>query len=431
MKTKGMRARMRAGMKENETGRIINGPSEGGVTGILEERTAYNIVENEQENSAEITMYGEVVQDRPRRYWDEEKDNERLYIVQGEFLKDLEEVKNCGRITVRINSPGGELYAGIAIMNRLSELDGEVVTIVDGIAASAASIILQGGKKRKVHKGSLVMVHGASSFFFGYYNRKQLKEKADQLDAANRTAIEAYAQRTGLERDEISALLDQTAWMTGQEAIDKGFADELVEGGSVAMSISQDNAYMMVNGIRMSTAGFERIPEGIQVVNEAVIPGNHPVITDKTNRNEGGTEMTAEELREKYPALVAEIEASAKPDGGDGKDERGAISEAVAAERKRISEIDEIATMVGDRELVKKAKFESGMTAAELALESMRQQAKMGRQFMQDAHEEVGVSGANGVAAIPCGSMQEEMSQSDIEAGAALIAGIQSKEGKV
>ena len=302
-------------MKENETGRIINGPSKGGVAGILEGQTAYNIVKNEQENSAEITMYGEVVQDRPRRYWDEEKDNERLYIVLGEFLKDLDEVKNCGRITVRINSPGGELYAGIAIMNRLSELGGEVVTIVDGLAASAASIILQGGKKRKVHKGSLVMVHGASCFFFGYYNRQQLKEKADQLDAANRTAIEAYAQRTGLEREEISAIMDQTAWMTGQEAIDKGFADELVEGGNISMSISQDSAYMMVNGIRMATAGFERLPEGIQVVNDAVMPGNDPVITDKNNRNEGGTEMTAEELREKYPELVEEIEASAKQIG--------------------------------------------------------------------------------------------------------------------
>lgn len=430
MKTKGMRARMRTGMKENETGRIINGPSEGGVTGISEERTAYNIVENELEDSAEITMYGEVVQDRPRRYWDEEKDNERLYIVLGEFLKDLEKVKNRRSITVRINSPGGELYAGIAIMNRLGELDGEVVTVVDGLAASAASIILQGGKRRKVHKGSLVMVHGASSFFFGYYNRKQLKERADQLDAANRTAIEAYAQRTGLEREEISALLDQTVWMTGQEAIDKGFADELVEGGSVSMGISQDSAYMMVNGIRMPTAGLGVIPEGLPVVNGAVIPGIDPVIADKTNRNEGGTEMTAEELREKYPELVAEIEASAKPSGGDGS-ESNAVSEAVAAERKRISEIDEIAGMVGDRELVKKAKFESGMSAAELALESMRQQAKQGQKFMRDAHEDVSGSGANGVTAIPCGSMQEELGQSDIEAGAALIAGIQSEEGKV
>ena len=422
--------RMRTGMNESEAKRIINGPLGGGVTGILEEQTAYNIVENELEDSAEITMYGEVVQDRPRRYWDEEKDNDRLYIVLGEFLKDLEKVKNRRSITVRINSPGGELYAGIAIMNRLGELGGEVVTIVDGLAASAASIILQGGKRRKVHKGSLVMVHGASSFFFGYYNRKQLKERADQLDAANRTAIEAYAQRTGLERDEISAILDQTAWMTGQEAIDMGFADELVEGGSVSMSISQDSAYMTVNGIRMSTAGFERIPEGLQVVNDAVIPGIDPVITDKTNRKEGGREMTAEELREKYPDLVAEIEASARPSGGDGS-ESNAVSEAVAAERKRISEIDEIAGLVGDRELVKKAKFESGMSAAELALESMRQQAKQGQQFMRDAHEDVSGSGANGVTAIPCGSMQEELSQSDIEAGAALIAGIQSKEGKV
>lgn len=408
-----------------EKTKIRNGPAAGGTTGILENQTAYNLVENEEEDSAEITMYGEVVKDRPRSFWTDEED-ERLYIVLGEFLDDLEKVKNRSRLTIRINSPGGDLYAGLAIMNRLSELKGDVVTIVDGLAASAASIILQGGKKRKVCHGSMVMIHGASTFLFGSYNAEKLEEAAKQLDAANRAAAEAYIQRTGIDKKEIQSLMAKTEWMTGQEAIDKGFADELIDNGNISMSVSPDNAYMSVNGIIIPTAGFETLPAGLTVDNHMVIPGSKPVITDK-NKNEGGnTEMTAEEMRAKYPEIVAEIEKNAvTAKGGESETEqKEAVKAAMEEERKRISEIDEIANLVGDKELLKRAKFEQPMSAAELALEAMKQQAKLGAQFMNDSGDDARNSGAEGVVPTPAGDMQGELEQNDIMAGAALLAGI-------
>lgn len=408
--------------------KIINSLTEGNVQGVSENHEAYNIVENEKEDSAEITMYGQVVTNRPRDYWSDEK-NKGLYIVLGEFLEDLEKIKERSKITVRINSPGGELYAGLTIMNRLSELKGDVVTIVDGLAASAASIILQGGKTRRVHNGSMVMVHGASLFLYGSFNKAKMEEAVKQLDAANRAAIEAYSQRMNVSKDEIREVMEKTEWMTGQEAINKGFADEMIDTGGVSMSISQDNAYMVVNGIMMSTEGLETLPEGIRVDKEMVIPGIKPVVADK--KSEGGQfEMTEKELREKYPELVAKIEEKAalqgKEDGEKGQESQ--VADAVCAERKRISEIEEIANAIGDRELLHKAKFDTPMTAAELALEAMKQQARQGENFMKNSSEDIQKSGVGAVIPVPGAGMKEEMEQSDIMAGAKLIAGI--KEGE-
>lgn len=398
--------------------RIMNGP-EGEVTGTLENQEAYNITENEDDDSAEITMYGEVVKDRPRGFWTDKEDT-RLYIVLNEFLNDLEKVKNRSKLTIRINSPGGDLYAGLAIMNRLSELKGDVVTIVDGLAASAASIIMQGGKKRKVHKGSMVMAHGASLFLYGSYNAKKLDEVAKQLTAADNAAVEAYVQRTGLEKSEVRKIMTETTWMTGQEAIDKGFADELVDTGSVSMSISEDKTYMFVNGVAIPTMGFETLPEGLEVTRNMVIPGSKPVVADINNQEKGGKEVTLEELKNKYPELIAEIEQDAKNSGG-GRSEQDVVKQ----ERERIEEIEKIANAVGDKELLHKAKFETPMSAAELALAAMKKQAEAGISFMENLNEDTKNSGVEDVDSMPCGNPQDEMEQSDIEAGAKLIAGVE------
>ena len=139
----------------------------------------YNFVELE-DNSVEITMYGNVVQDRPIDFWTGEP-VPGLFIVLNEFLQELEKIKEKEQITVRINSGGGELYAAISIYNRLKELK-NVITIVDGLAASAASIILQAGKIRKVYAGSQVMIHGASLFLYGSYKTNKRRYKNNKLD---------------------------------------------------------------------------------------------------------------------------------------------------------------------------------------------------------------------------------------------------------
>lgn len=140
--------------------------------------------------------------------------------------------------------------------------------------------------------------------------------------------------------------------------------------------------------------------------------------------------MTAKELREKYPELVSEIVAEAE--GQKEKDAKAileqSVKNAVEEERRRISEIDEIAPAVMDRDLINKAKYEKPMTAAELALEDKKQQAKLGKKFMNELKEDGEDSGVDSVLPLPGKELKDEISQSEILSAAKLIAGIQEGE---
>ena len=99
-----------------------------------------------------------------------------LYITPEGFLEDLEAVKNKSQITVRLNSCGGDLYTGIAIHNALKELSGEINVVVEGIAASAASVIMCAGDTVTVHRGSLVMIHGVTVVLWDIFNIQDIKQ---------------------------------------------------------------------------------------------------------------------------------------------------------------------------------------------------------------------------------------------------------------
>ena len=148
-------------------------------------------------NDAELNLYGEIVSDRPID-WYTGQPTEEAYIVSSELLEDLEELKTKDNITIHLNSVGGDLYAGLAIYNRLKALPAKITTINDGLAASAASIIFQAGDTRKVHAGSNIMVHQAAGFLFGYYQLNDLNQVSKQLRAANKTAI-TYTLRLAAE----------------------------------------------------------------------------------------------------------------------------------------------------------------------------------------------------------------------------------------
>ena len=123
----------------------------------------YNIVINEDTNSAEINMYGEVVATRPTDWWTGETIPGN-FIAQDEFLRDLEGLTGKDSITVHINSVGGDMYAGIAIYNRLKGLAANVTTINDGLAASAGSLIFMAGDTRKVNAGSNIAIGVAKRY---------------------------------------------------------------------------------------------------------------------------------------------------------------------------------------------------------------------------------------------------------------------------
>ena len=353
------------------------------------------------ENDAEISMYGEVVDSRPVDFWTGNP-IEGNFIAVDEFLQDLEELGTKDNITVHINSVGGSLYAGIAIYTRLKSLPAIVTTVNDGLAASAGSIIFQAGNKRKVHAGSNIMVHQAMGFLFGYYNNRDLKDVIKQLDAGNKAAVNIYAEASGREPENIKALVDKETWMTGQEAVDYGFADEVIEGGvQVSMSLTADRTAMLVNGVALSTRCMSNIPQRIPVMPAQNIVSHEaahtPVADKETLKNGGNSKMedikTVDELKATFPELVAQVENSAKASGNTA---------GIEAERARIQGIEAIEAAIGDKELVNSAKYgDTPLTAEQLAFKAMQAQAAIGATVLANLEKDAQASGVEGVAAAP------------------------------
>ncbi len=361
-------------------------------------------------NDAEINLYGEVVDEHPVDWWTGEPIPGN-FIALDDFLRDLDDLGTKDNITVHINSVGGSLYAGLAIYNRLRALSANITTINDALAASAASIIFMAGNTRKVNAGSSLMIHGAASFLYGYFQVPDLKDAIKMLENANKTAVAAYAQATGKDSASIKTMVDRETWMTGQEAVDAGFADEVIDGEiEVNMSLSSDKRFIVSNGVAMSTRGMSAFPAAAAVMTQeqtaamfggasskpSASPATEPV---NANKNAGGKNMepitNMEELRKAYPDLANQIEAEAKD---------SARTEGIEAERARIQGIEAIENAIGDKELVKAAKYgENPMTADQLAFKALAAQAAIGATVVKNLEDDAANSGAAGVSANPTG----------------------------
>ena len=371
----------------------------------------YNIVVNEADNSAEINMYGEVVATRPTDWWTGEPITGN-FIAQDEFLRDLENLAGKDNITVHINSVGGDMYAGIAIYNRLKGLAAKVTTINDGLAASAGSLIFMAGDTRKVNAGSNIMIHGAAGFMYGYYQTQDLRGAIKQLEAHNKAGINIYAEATGKDKDSIKAMVDRETWLTGQEAVDAGFADEVIasEENPVQMRLSPDRATMMVNGYPVAARCLGNIPETVSVMTaeewaEVSTPASgvqppqnsaNPAqqVSNNTIQNGGNVQMDIKneaDLRKAFPDLIAQIETAAQATGA-------------SQERQRIQGIEAIANAIGDAEMIRNAKFgEKPMNAQELAFAAMQKQAAIGAQMVGKMAADAAASGAAQVTGAPAG----------------------------
>lgn len=389
----------------------------------------YNIIVNDADNSASIDMYGEVVQSHPVDWWTGEKEPGN-YIALDEFLQDLEELKTKDSITIHINSVGGDFYAGLSIYNRLRNLPASITTIVDGLAASAGSIIFMAGDKgkRKLHAGSNLMVHGVLSFFWGYYNAVELESEIKKLESHNKAAIAAYVEATGLSEDVVKEALSKDTYMTGQEAVDAGWADAVVsddEGAPPAnVMLSPNRAAMMVNGYRLAARSFGNIPANIPAMSEedwaaVSAPANcakpAPQVSNK-NSNTGGMNMeikNLEELRAAYPEFVAQAEAQAEANGRN-------------AERARIEGIEAIACAIGDEKMVHDAKYgEKPMNAEQLAFAAMKAQAAIGATVLNKLEGDNKNSGAAGVVATPATAGESAMTD-DEKAEAMLVGAVKN-----
>ena len=381
---------------------LINGPT---AAPVQTAQRFWNVVDNADGDSAEITMYGDVCAHQPVDWWTGEPEP-GMYITPEGFLEDLALIKDKGQITIKLNSCGGDLYTGIAIHNALKGLKGHKTVIVEGIAASAASVIACAGDDVQVYPGSMIMIHGVAGMFWDYMTLGDLKKAVKSFDAAEQAIAQIYNAKTGTDPETLRGMMTKETWMVGQQAVDKGFANTLLGENGPDMSLSADRKVLLVAGVRHDVSAFRDIPGDIPV-NKGV-PAVHTAGTNKTrptnkvgeNKEGGNTPMTEQELRAQHPELVASIERAAV---------EAARTEIVNTERARLQAIESIEAQIGDAQLIADAKYgENACDAAQLALKAMQKQAALGTAFLNGLKNDANNSGAASVTGNPNGGNSDE-----------------------
>lgn len=151
-------------------------------------------------------------------------------------------LRNMGKgpVTVNVNSPGGDMFEGLAIYNLLREHSGEVTVKVLGLAASAASVIAMAGDTVQIARAGFLMIHNAWVMAIG--NRHDLEEVAATLKPFDDAMASIYSARTGQEQKAMAKLMDAETWIGGEAAVDDGFADELLPSDQVEKGAEKPGA---------------------------------------------------------------------------------------------------------------------------------------------------------------------------------------------
>jgi ATP-dependent protease ClpP protease subunit len=326
---------------------------DGGIAGVPFWR-----FRGEAEEEAELLVYGTIGD------WDGWDDT-----VPKRFAEDLGRV-TARRLNVRINSPGGDVFAGQAIYSQLKGWrKGEVVARVDGLAASAASVVAMAADRIIMPRNSVMMIHNPWSAACG--DARTMRKTAQTLDVVREGLVAAYAGKTGLPGERIREMLDEETWMTAEEALARGFADEIDEAVPVEASLRSGGRILAAGGMEFDLTRFSRRP---RLGAEASSGEEGPVARlaarllgllsrggageGAGSRKEEDERMTLEELRERHPDVAAAVAA-----------------EAAEAERERIRSLEELAAP-GQEALLARAKFEEPMDAGSFAQAVLRAQAE-------------------------------------------------------
>jgi len=185
------------------------------------------------DDEAEIYLYDAIVSDElEAEYWGG--------VAPQSFVKALKDI-TAGTIHLRINSPGGSVFAARAIETALREHKARIVVHIDGVAASAATFIAMAGNEIIMAPGALFMIHKGWTFAMG--NADDLRGTAELLDKVDGTLVDTYVARTGGDAKQISDWMAAETWFTAREAVDAGFADSVAESAPKAQASWKLDAY--------------------------------------------------------------------------------------------------------------------------------------------------------------------------------------------
>lgn len=179
-----------------------------------------------------------------RKFWNwvRNDNDERILMLNGEISnetwfgdeitpKEFRGELNCGqgKVTVWINSPGGDCFAAAQIYNMLMEYSGPVDVHIDGIAASAASVIAMAGNHVAISPVGMMMIHNPATVSIG--DEREMKKAMEMLSEVKESIINAYELKTGLPRKQLSNMMNAESWMNAKKALELGFADSILYDG--------------------------------------------------------------------------------------------------------------------------------------------------------------------------------------------------------
>lgn len=196
----------------------------------------WNFVKN-ADNTGELQLYGDISESS---WWGDE-------VTPKDFKKDLDALGDIGELKVYINSGGGDVFAGQAIHSMLKRHRASVTVYIDGLAASIASVIAMAGDKVIMPKNAMMMIHNA--WTWGVGNSADFRKLADDLDKINETIKTTYLDKaSNVDETKLIELMDNETWLSAEDAIKYGFADEIEESKQVAASLDMKflNSYKNV-----------------------------------------------------------------------------------------------------------------------------------------------------------------------------------------
>ncbi len=326
----------------------------------------------DKNDEAELVLYGDIAQ---HSWWNDS-------ITPQKFSDELADLGDISALTIRINSGGGDVFAATAIYNRMIDLRNKgvkVTAVIDGWAASAATLICMAAESIAISDTGVFMIHNPKVGICDYFEAKDLEKLISELNTVKTAMIAAYVAKTGKTAEEISAYLDAETWLDGASAVEEGFCTELVK---LNVTTIENSGRLVVNAVDMGA--IDHIPVKIAAKlgsmsasaennTEAVPQAAQPV--DAINNSEENENMTLDELKAKYPDLVDKIKSE---------------------ERKRIQDIED-AAVPGFEKIVQDAKFTNPVAAGDLALRICNEQKKLGADFISNARADADNSGVNGI----------------------------------
>lgn len=306
-----------------------------------------------ENKTPELLVYGEISE-----WWG---------VGSKEFADQLKQI-DSEEINVRINSYGGEVFTASAIYSMLKRHSATINVFIDGIAASAASVIAMAGDKVTMPENAMLMIHNPLTWTQG--NASELRETADLLDKVRDTLVATYRNKTGLDDATIIELLDDETFLTAQEAQEYGFIDVIENETKIAASLTREK--MVVNGMNLDPAKFANMPEKWLNKPSASKAPEKPVSKpagSASNKQPKEIEiMNLEKLKADHPDLYKQVLAEGEQQG-------------ITAERARIKDIEDTA-LPGHDKMTNAAKFESGITAAEYAMQVIKAEKEKGANFL-------------------------------------------------